>query len=82
MALDYVRAIRKTQPPMKKKQIQTFTGKLETLNRFIFRYSDRLRAILHSIERSFLKGMGTRIRQGLSLYQGLHRLPSIFVSTG
>ena len=38
-----VKVIIEMQPPIIKKQIQILMGKLTALNRFISRYSDRLR---------------------------------------
>ena len=43
MTPDQAKAIMQMQPLITKKQIQALIGKLPALNRFIFRYSDRLR---------------------------------------
>ena len=58
MAPDQVQAIGQMQPPIIKKQIQTFTSKLAALNRFISRYSDRLRPFFTTLKGASLEGWG------------------------
>ena len=58
MTPDQVRAIGKMKPLTTKKHKQTLIGKLTTLNRFISRYSDRLRPFFVALKGAFSKGWG------------------------
>ena len=58
MAPDQVKSIAQIQPPITKKRIQTLIGKLTTLNRFISRYSNRLRPFFTALKGASSKGWG------------------------
>ena len=58
MAPDQAKAIMQMQPAIMKKQIQALTGKLAALNRFISRYSDRLRLFFTALKGVSLEGWG------------------------
>ena len=58
MTPDQVKSIAQMQPPITKKQIQTLIGKLTTLNRFISRYSNRLRPFFAVLKGASSKGWG------------------------
>ena len=53
-----VKSIGKLQSPIIKKQIQALTRKSEVLNRFIFRYSDRLWSFFSSLKGASSQGWG------------------------
>ena len=58
MASGQVRAITQMQPPTMKKEIQALTGRLAALNRFISRYSNRLRPLFKALKGADIKGCG------------------------
>ena len=58
MALGQVKVITQMQSLITKKQIQTITGKLTALNRFIYKCLDRLRPFFATLKGAHLKGLG------------------------
>ena len=60
MALGQVKAIEQMQPPITKKKMQTLIGELAVLNRFIPKYSDRLRPFFTTLKGDSLNGWGPK----------------------
>ena len=78
MAPEQVKAIEHMQPLVTKKQIQARIIKLAALNRFISRYSDRLRPFFIALKGASAKGWGPECDQAFN--QGVHSLPPLSLS--
>ena len=65
MAPGQVRAISQMQPSTTRKEIQALIGRLAALNRFISRYSDRLRPFFKALKGADVKCQGHECTESL-----------------
>ena len=63
MASGQIRVITQMQPPTTKKEIRSLIGRLEALNKFISRNSNRLQPFFKALKGAYIKGWGPEYKE-------------------